>query len=109
MTKPSRPAISIRSAPTGSPSNCRDAHARTATSARLAASAATVKTIPFTGDDRADQELAPRSGSGGCQEAGLPSAAVICWIASASAGLTACPCSLWAAATLLARVITKRR
>src|SRR5689334_2212030 len=42
-----------------------------------------------------------------CQEPAAPSAAVICSMASASAGLTLCPCSRWAAATLLARVRTK--
>ena len=35
----------------------------------------------------------------------MPSAAVICWMASASAGLTLCPCSRWAAATSLARLM----
>jgi len=50
-TKPSRPAISARSAPTGNPSSRRDAHARPATSAMLVASTATAKTIPLTDDD----------------------------------------------------------
>ena len=39
----------------------------------------------------------------------VPSASVICWMDSASAGLTAWPCSLCAAATLPARVTTNRR
>ena len=43
------------------------------------------------------------------QELVVPSAAVISWIASASAGLTLCPSSLCASATLLARARTKRR
>lgn len=38
----------------------------------------------------------------------VPSAAAICWMAVASAGLTLCPSSLCAAATLLARARTKR-
>lgn len=42
-------------------------------------------------------------------EPSAPRAAVICWMASASPGLTLCPPSLWAAATLLARATTKRR
>lgn len=43
------------------------------------------------------------------QELPAPRASVTCWMASASAGLTACPCSRCAAATLPARVRTKRR
>ena len=43
------------------------------------------------------------------QEPAVPSAAVICSMASASAGLTLCPCSWWAPATLLARARTKCR
>jgi WD40 repeat protein len=43
------------------------------------------------------------------QELVVPSAAVISWMASASAGLTLCPSSLCASATLLARARTKRR
>ena len=43
------------------------------------------------------------------QEPVAPSAAVICSMACSSAGLTLCPCSRWAAATLPARVSTKRR
>ncbi len=38
-----------------------------------------------------------------------PSAAVICSMAAVSSGLTACPCSRWAAATLSARARTKCR
>ena len=49
--KPSKPAISARSTPTGNPSSRRDAHARLATSTMLAASTATAKTIPLAGDD----------------------------------------------------------
>jgi hypothetical protein len=48
-------------------------------------------------------------GSGPGHESAVPSAAAICPIACSSAGLTLCPCSLWAAATLPARVSTKRR
>jgi hypothetical protein len=43
------------------------------------------------------------------QEPVAPSAAVIAWMASVSAGLTLCPCSLCAAATLFARARMKRR
>jgi hypothetical protein len=39
----------------------------------------------------------------------VPSAAAICWMAVASAGLTLWPSSLCAAATLPARARTKRR
>lgn len=49
--KPSRPAITARSAPTGSPSSRRDAHARPATSATLVTSTRRVKMTPFTGTD----------------------------------------------------------
>src|SRR6266513_2275885 len=49
--KPSRPAISARSAPTGSPSSRCDAHARPATSAMLVTSTSRVKMTPFTGTD----------------------------------------------------------
>lgn len=45
----------------------------------------------------------------GQEELLVPSAAVISWMASASAELTLCPSSLCAAATLLARARTKRR
>jgi hypothetical protein len=45
----------------------------------------------------------------GLQELLVPSAAAISWMASASAGLTLCPSSLCASATLLARARTKRR
>ena len=51
----------------------------------------------------------PAHGGGPDHELLVPSAAVISCIASASAGLTLCPSSLCAAATLLARVRTKRR
>src|SRR5262245_26707416 len=51
--KPSRPAISARSAPTGSPSSRRDAHARPATSAMLVTSTSRVRMTPFTGTDPA--------------------------------------------------------
>src|SRR6516162_3471428 len=43
--------MKARSVPTGSPSNCRDAHATAATSTMLVASTATTNTIPLTGDD----------------------------------------------------------
>ena len=118
MAKPSKPAMSARSTPTDSPSSRRAAQARAATSAMLVASTATVNTSPLTGGDPAASTassgprpfgpcLGPRRGPG--QEPAAPSASVICWMAAASAGLTLSPCSRCAAATLLAREITKRR
>jgi hypothetical protein len=93
-----------------------------ATLQQLAISAAAEPGMPFALQPTADTAIAaatvcdcagphgqPWQPCHAGQEPPVPSAAEISWIACASAGLTLCPASLWAAATLLATVRTKRR